>query len=132
MNRTMELCLGLFLLGCGCYLALLWGFRWEIFQFLYAGKYTAYAFWPVLLVGLLPVAVGIGAVLGSALRALERPDSVFWAAVASSIVALAAGAPLAAILGVSGALAGLVISFLSTGAVLLFLYNRPSRPPNPA
>jgi len=130
MNRTMKLCLGLFLLGSGCYLALLWGFRWEILQFVYAGKYTGYAFWPLLVVGLLPFAVSIGAVLGSALRALERPDSVFWAAVASSIVALAVGAPLAAILSVSGALAGLVISFLSTGAVLLFLYNRPSLPPN--
>jgi O-antigen/teichoic acid export membrane protein len=130
MSRTMKLSLALFLSGSACYLALLWGFRFQIFHFLYAGKYTAYAFWPLLVVGLLPFAVSIAAVLASALRALEQPDCVFWAGVASSIVALAVGAPLAIILGVSGALAGLALSFLSTGAVMLFLYNRPSCPPN--
>jgi O-antigen/teichoic acid export membrane protein len=120
MSRTMKLSLAVFLSGSACYLAVLCGFRLQIFHFLYGSKYTAYGFWPVLLVGLLPFGVGIGGVLGSALRAVERPDTVFWAVVASSIVTLAVGVPLAAIFGVSGALAGLVLSLLSTGAVLLF------------
>ena len=52
MKRTIKLSLSLFLLGSACYLALLWELRLQIFHFLYAGRYAAYASWPMVLVGL--------------------------------------------------------------------------------
>jgi O-antigen/teichoic acid export membrane protein len=124
MKRTIKLSLALFLLGSGCYLALLCGFRLQIFHFLYAGKYAAYAAWPLLLVGLLPVAQSLPSVMGAALRAVEQPRLVFWSSVGSGAVALALGVSLAASLGVGGALVGLVVSYVITGGFMLFLLMR--------
>jgi len=124
MSRTMKLSLALFLSGSACYLALLWGFRFQIFHFLYAGKYAEYASWPLLLVGLLPLGLSIPAVLGGGLRALERPDWIFWSWAVSSVVALAVGIPLAEKAGVPGSFAGLLISYLATGLLMHAFYSR--------
>jgi O-antigen/teichoic acid export membrane protein len=124
MKRTIKLSLALFFLGSACYLALLWGFRLQIFHFLYAGKYAAYASWPLLLAGLLPFAQSLPKVMGGALGALERPDLVFWSSVGSGAVALALGVPLAFTLGVGGALVGLVVSYVLMGVLLLFFLMR--------
>jgi len=127
MRRTIKLSLALFLLGSGCYLALLWGFRLQIFHFLYAGKYAAYAGWPLLLIGLLPFAQSLPIVIGGALRALERPNLAFWSCVGSGAVALALGVPLTACLGVGGALVGLVLSYVLMGVLMLLLFTRSVR-----
>ncbi|MGO8772981.1 MAG: lipopolysaccharide biosynthesis protein [Terracidiphilus sp.] len=124
MKRTIKLSLALFFLGSACYLALLWGFRLQIFHFLYAGKYAAYASWPLLLAGLLPFAQSLPNVMGGALGALERPDLVFWSSVGSCAVTLALGVPLASTLGVGGALVGLVVSYVLMGVLLLFFLMR--------
>jgi len=124
MRRTIKLSLALFLFGSTCYLALLCGFRLQIFHFLYAGKYAAYASWPLLLVGLLPLAQSLPAVIGGALRALERPNLAFWSCVGSGTVALALGVPLAIGLGVGGALVGLVASYVAMAALMLFFLVR--------
>ena len=124
MKRTIKLSLALFLLGSACYLALLWGFRLEIFHFLYAGKYAGYASWPLLLVGLLPFAQSLPNVIGGALGALERPNLGFWSWVGSGAVALALGVPLASSLGVGGALVGLVVSYVVMGALMVFFLMR--------
>jgi len=121
MSRTMKLSLALFLSGSGCYLALLWGFRLQIFHFLYAGKYAEYAFWPLLLVGMAPIVASFPAVLGGALRALERPEFVFWGYLASSGAALAVGCPLAVLAGAEGALLGMLIYYVVCGSVMLGL-----------
>ena len=124
MARKMKLALALFVSGAGFYLLVLWAFRIEIFQLLYAGKYASNASLPLLLVGLLPFAGSVTAVLGSGLRALERPDWIFWCYVGSSFVALAIGVPLAATMGVGGALGGMLLSTLTTGALMLLFYRR--------
>jgi len=120
MSRTMKLSLALFLSGSACYLALLWGFRLQIFHFLYGSKYAEYTSWPLLLVGIVPMLASFSAVLGGALCALERRDWVFWSCAASSLVALSIGVTVAARIGVSGALAGMVVSFW-VGASIMFL-----------
>jgi O-antigen/teichoic acid export membrane protein len=127
MNRTIKLSLALFLLGSACYLAPLWGFRLQIFHFLYAGKYAGYASWPLLLVGLLPFAQSLPVVMGGALRVLEQPNLVFWSSVGSGVVALALGVPLASSLGVGGALVGLVVSYVLMGILMLFFLMRSVR-----
>jgi O-antigen/teichoic acid export membrane protein len=124
MKRTIKLALALFLSGSACYMALIWGFRLQVFHLLYAGKYSAYASWPLLLAGLLPFAQSLPNVMGGALGALERPNLIFWSSVGSASVALALGVPLACALGVGGALVGLVASYVLMGALLLFFLMR--------
>ncbi|HET7208407.1 MAG TPA: hypothetical protein VFI95_17655 [Terriglobales bacterium] len=122
MMRTIKLCLGLFLLGSASYLLVLWGFRLEMFRLLYAGKYGTYASWPLLLAALLPFAQSLTVVVGGALGALERPDLAFWPSVGSCTLTLALGFPLAFNLGLGGALAGLVASYILMGLFMLFFF----------
>jgi O-antigen/teichoic acid export membrane protein len=124
MKKTMKLSLALFFSGSACYLALLWGFRLQIFHFLYAGKYAGYSSWPLLLVGLLPFAQSLPVVVGGALSALEQPNLYFWSSVWSGTFTLVLGVPLAAMLGVGGALAGLVVSYSLMGVLMLFYLRR--------
>lgn len=119
MKRTMKLSLALFLLCSTCYVMLLWGFRLQIFHFLYSGKYMAYAAWPLLLAGFLPFAQSLPTVVGGALGAIERSDLVFWSNVGSGATALVLGVPLAFSLGVRGALIGLVVSYVLMGILML-------------
>jgi O-antigen/teichoic acid export membrane protein len=76
------------------------------------------------LTGLLPLGTCASAVLGNALRALERPDSIFWCYAGSVIGAVAVGIPLSALMGVTGALAGLLASSLITVMMMSWLYNK--------
>jgi O-antigen/teichoic acid export membrane protein len=124
MKRTIKLSLASFLLGSACYLALLWGLRFETFHFLYAGKYAAYTSLQLLLLGLLPVAQSVPNVLGNALGVLERPDLGFVAWVTGSVVAFAVGVPLAARLGSGGALEGLLASYILMGSLTFFFLEQ--------
>lgn len=90
-----------------------------LLHWLYRGQYTQYA-GVIWLVGALPVAVGVVGVLGSALRALERPDLVFRAYAASALAAVSLGLWAAVRWGVSGAVVGTLLSSTVTAAVLLY------------
>ena len=124
MKKTMKLVLALFFLGSACFLGLVWEFRFQIFHYLYAGRYAAYASWPLLLAGLLPFTQCITVVVGAALGALERPDLGFWSCLGSAVIALVLGVPLVFALGIGGALGGLVVSYASLGMLLVFLFRR--------
>jgi O-antigen/teichoic acid export membrane protein len=103
-----------------CYAAVLWLLQGRAFDLLYGGKYREYA--PALVwVGLIPVAASATVVLGSVLRAVERPDQVFRASASAAVVALTAGFALAAGGGVAGAAAAIVIAYLVTGVLMLRL-----------
>jgi O-antigen/teichoic acid export membrane protein len=132
MAKTMKSFLALFVAGSALYLILFWGLRSQLFQLLYGGKYQEYTFLPVLLVGLLPFGSSLVAVLGCALRALERPEWIFWCYVGSGAVTLLLGIPLAAHVGVSGGLLGLLFSYLVTAALMLWFYRKsPGGQPAP-
>jgi O-antigen/teichoic acid export membrane protein len=124
MNRTMLVFLGLFCAGAVVYLAGLWLFRDSVFQIFYGGKYAQYAGWPLLLTGLLPLGTCASSVLGDGLRALEKPDSIFWCYAGSVIGAVAVGIPLSAVIGVSGALLGLLASSIITVAMMSWYYKK--------
>jgi O-antigen/teichoic acid export membrane protein len=124
MNRTMLMFLALFCGGAVVYLTGLWFFRDSVFQIFYGGKYSQFAGWPLFLTGLLPLATCASAVLGHALRALERPDAIFWCTAGSTLGAVLAGIPLSATLGVSGALLGLLASSVITVAMMGWFYWR--------
>jgi O-antigen/teichoic acid export membrane protein len=123
MLRPMGRFLALFLGGAGIYELGLILWRREAVQLLYGGRY-ADAVSLVPLVGVLALFASLIAVLGASLRALERPDKVFWSYLASSAVAIGAGIPLARGRGVAGALIGLLLSSLTTAAAMLLLYRR--------
>ncbi len=123
MNQTMLLYFALFCAGCATYLAALWFFRAQVFQMFYGGQYKEFAGWPLLLAGLLPLGTCASAVLGNALRALERPDRMFWAYTASAAAAVLIGIPCAAKFSVSGALLGIHVSSLALVVTLFRCYR---------
>jgi O-antigen/teichoic acid export membrane protein len=106
-------------------------FAEKLIHFLYGGQYVEYAhlLW---FVGILPVIAGIAAVLSNTLRALERPDQVFWAYFGSAIVAVSLG-PLAILhWGIRGAIFGQISSMLAMTCILfvLLLHGKRSLPRN--
>ena len=124
MVNTMRSFLALFLFGSTLYLMLLWGLRSELFRLLYAGKYAEYASWPLLLAGVLPLGACVTGALSNTLRALERPDWIFWCYLGSSMVALLVGIPLIVAVGLTGALLGQLFSALTAGALMFWFYRR--------
>jgi hypothetical protein len=123
MNQTMALYFSLYCAGCLSYLAVLWSLRGHIFQVFYGGRYTEYMGWPLLLAGALPLGTCAYSVLGNGLRALERPDRMFWAFAGSSAAAALVGIPLTAKYGVTGALLGNHASSVTFVLALWWLYR---------
>jgi hypothetical protein len=123
MQRKMLFFLVLFLSGAGLYFMLLWGFGSQIVRLVYAGRYQEYTTWPLLLAGLIPFGSGVSGVLGNALRALERPDKLFWCYVGSGVAATGS-IPLALKFGLTGALAGLLIADLAKILLMALFYKR--------
>ena len=98
-------------------------FGYQLVQLLYGNRYIEYAeILPI--IGLLPISAAVVAVLGAALRALERPHIVFWCYVASSVFTFTGGLGLAFVLGVQGAAFALFLSSLTTavGMVVSFYF----------
>lgn len=97
-------------LGLVGYWALLGAFAEPLVAWFYQGQYVEYA--PLLwIAGVLPVFQGLLAVFSAGLKALERPDSVFWANVASTALTFTVGLALVISLDIMGA-------FLSNAAAL--------------
>ena len=105
------------------YLLLLWQFRFEVVGLLYGDRYAALSNAPVLLAGLLPIALSATVVVGSALRALEEPKLVFWSYAISTAAAVVTGIPLAAIWGANGALGGMLLSYVALAVAMGVLYE---------
>src|SRR5579871_824563 len=132
MNQTMALFLVLLGGGCAIYLSALWLFRDHLFQLFYGGRYTQYRGGPLLLAGALPIGTCLYSAIGNGLRALERPDRMFWAFIGSSAAAVVFGIPLTARFGVTGALLGNHCSAIVFIAMLAWLYRSLSRRPGQA
>lgn len=124
ITRTMKGLLALLVPTSMAYAIGLWWFRTALFQVFYDGKYREYSGAPILLVGAIPIAVGAVMVLGAGLRALERPDYVFFAYVAASLSTLCVGLPLSHMLGIAGAAAGMLVSSTVAALSLAWLYHR--------
>lgn len=123
LARRVRGTLAAMLLLSGAYAGLLAVAGRPIMSFLYDGRYDAYAY---LLVGfaLLPLSATVTTVFGAALRALEQPRLIFWSYLTSSVLALSVGFALVARLAAGGALAGLLLSSVVTGGMLVILYAR--------
>lgn len=124
MGSPMRRFLGVFVSGGLLYALLLSMFRLPALQLVYVGKYNQYAAVPMLLTALLPLALCCAEPFEAGLRALERPDLMFRSNVVGALVCLACGVPMAARLGVSGALAGMLLSRSAVAASNFLYYTR--------
>lgn len=108
-GRFVRFALAVFVSGSVVYWVLLGLFHRPLVGWLYAGEYGEYAdlLW---FLGLLPLLIGVESVFGTALRALEQPNRMFWAYVLSAIVALTVGLWLLFYWGLAGAVGGVLIS----------------------
>jgi O-antigen/teichoic acid export membrane protein len=84
---------------------------------LYGGKFDDVA-GLFALMGLLPIVMGVGNTINVALKAAERPDSVFYAYLASGSATLVVGVPLVIRLGLRGAIWGMLVSAVMYTLVL--------------
>jgi O-antigen/teichoic acid export membrane protein len=127
MNRLLKLYSVLLSVGGLFYLGLLWANRFLVFRLLYAGKYTEYSSLPLFVACLLPFAQVVSTAVGSGLRALERPDYIFWCYLGSAFVAVLFGVPLTARCGVLGAIIVQLLSAVTLSVGMLAFYRKASR-----
>jgi O-antigen/teichoic acid export membrane protein len=123
-NRLVAAGLTAFAGGSLLYGGFLMVLRIPLVEWLYRGAYSdTAALVPIL--ALLPVGAACTAVFGSALRALERPQQVFWAYVVSTGATVTVGVWGMAAWGLTGAAVGLLLSSAITaglcGAFLLIV-----------
>lgn len=116
----------IFVAAAASYGTLLYLFAEPISALLYGERYPDLARLVPVLAGL-PVAVAIVSVLGAALRAIEKPRSVFVAYAASASMALTVGVWLVHAHGTVGAVASMLIASLVTGGVLFSMLRRHGR-----
>lgn len=111
------------LLGAGAvaYWVALGLFAEPILIWLYEGKYAEHGHlaW---IIGLLPVCAAIGAAVGTALRALQRPDYDFWVTALSALAALTIGVLLVRNWGVAGAVAGWTLSYIISTVLMTAIF----------
>jgi O-antigen/teichoic acid export membrane protein len=127
MHSTVLRTVGICAAGSALYLLFLWVLRLHLIDVLYGGRYTAYSSLPVMLAGALPVAASATVTFGSALRALEQPKRVFWSYAIFCVSAALCGVPIAAWWGLTGALAGMLLSYGSLVCAMVFFYYRALR-----
>jgi O-antigen/teichoic acid export membrane protein len=116
LSRRLKLALPLYLLPALVYCGIVIVYHRQIFEWLYAGQYFG-ASWLLAVAAPMVVAAGIAAVYSTALRALQRPDRVFWSYAFASGAALTGGVLLTARYHLFGAVLGLTITYVITAAV---------------
>jgi O-antigen/teichoic acid export membrane protein len=120
-GATVRRVCGLLIASAVVYWLLLSSFRESIFSWLYAGKYFSDAklVWAI---GLIPICTAGSAAIGTALRALERPDRDFWATAVSATVTSTIGILLTGIWGLSGAVIGMTLSYVVATVLLAAMF----------
>jgi O-antigen/teichoic acid export membrane protein len=126
LDSSIRVALIPFVIGPTLYWLLLALFHQPLVSWLYEGKYGDYAvlLW---LLGLSPIVASVKQVMGQSLRALERPDSLFFAYTLSAVVALTLGTALVYLWGIVGAGISLVTCQGVTAALAFVSYRRLRR-----
>jgi O-antigen/teichoic acid export membrane protein len=78
----------------------------------------------LLLIGAVPPLTSLVNILGNALRAREEPEGVFWSTIGAVAVAGTIGIASVALMGVDGAIIGMVSSGVVQVGVMLWLLSR--------
>lgn len=130
-RHHVAVSIGLFAAAGAAYWVILFFFGDQILSLLYSGKYTAYSYL-LLILGLEPVSNAIGVVLTSALRAMERPDIIFYSFIIPNLVMMTVGLGLTYIYGLLGAVITQPLTSIVGVSVLLWYYRSPAGRPVPA
>lgn len=125
-RTTLVTAIVLLTSGAALYWIVVATFAHPLLLLLYKGRYT-YPAGLLWMLGALPVAAAFAAVLGAAVRAMERPSDAFLASLGAAAVAATLGPWLVAQRGVVGAVIGLIASSVATGLILLLLFVRRTR-----
>jgi O-antigen/teichoic acid export membrane protein len=122
-GHFVRLALALFAAGSALYWVLLGLFHHQLVTWVYGGQYREYEnlLW---LLGFLPLISVAVKVLGAALRALERPDRLFWAFLLSIGVTLTVGFACTAAWGVVGVGVGCALSDAIKALAIWACYRR--------
>jgi O-antigen/teichoic acid export membrane protein len=122
-GHLVRLALALFAAGSALYWVLLGLFHHQLVTWVYGGQYREYEniLW---LLGFLPLITVAVKVLGAALRALERPDRLFWAFLLSIGVTLTLGFACMAAWGVVGVGVGCALSEATKALAIWACYRR--------
>lgn len=120
----------LLVVGAGFYALFMAEFSGPLINMFYRGHYTEYAHlgW---LAGLIPIPFAATIALGSTLRAHERPDLVLSANLISAAVTCVFGSAAVALLGLPGAILGLLGGYVTTMLVMLWWVLRTCHWPEP-
>jgi O-antigen/teichoic acid export membrane protein len=121
-NLTRKLTL-LFVGGAVAYWAVVIPLRLSVFRLLYAGKYIDSSYL-VPFFALETVVWGAGMGPAILLRAMESPQSLFWANGAASVVALVLGIPATLYYGLRGAVGSMILANTLYSGVAFLLYCR--------
>jgi O-antigen/teichoic acid export membrane protein len=92
-----------------------------VLHLLYGGKFDELAGLLGMLV-LVPVFMGVGNATNAALKAIERPNAVFYAYVTSGVLTFLVGIPLVIRFGLGGAVYGMLLSAGAYTVTLVFLW----------
>jgi len=122
-GTRVRLALVPFALGPILYWLVLGLFHQQLVDWLYGGQYTEHAalLW---LLGLSPIVAAVKQVMGQSLKALQRPDQLFWAFAFSAVLTLTLGTGFVYLWGVVGAGIGFLGSQAVTAVLALFFYRR--------
>jgi O-antigen/teichoic acid export membrane protein len=116
----------LFVTGAVAYWAVLIPFKAPVFRLLYGGKYLEVShFIPYVALGTTMWAAAFGPAI--LLRAIESPDSIFYARLVASGLSLAVGVPATKWFGLWGVVWSVIIANLAAFLISLYILNRKSK-----
>jgi O-antigen/teichoic acid export membrane protein len=116
----------LFVVGAVAYWALLIPFKGIIFHVLYGGKYTEVAhFIPYVALGTTMWAAAFGPAI--LLRAIESPDSIFYARIVASVLSLVIGVPATKMFGLWGVVSSIIVANFAAFLISMYILHRKAQ-----
>jgi O-antigen/teichoic acid export membrane protein len=112
-KKRIDVALPLYVVPALVYCVIVIVYHERLFHWIYLGRYTA-ASWLLPVAAPMVIAAGVGAVYATALRALQRPQGVFWSYALASGATLSAGVWLTLRYQLFGAVLGLTLSYVIT------------------
>lgn len=99
------------------------GFGRTVLDLIYKGHFNDHA--PLLwIIGVIPLMTGPTIVMSAALRAIERPERIFYGALAAAVVIVAAGVPMLSMWGLTGMVWAMAASHVAMLVVMAWCGRR--------
>jgi O-antigen/teichoic acid export membrane protein len=116
----------LFVVGAVCYWGVVIPLKGQVFQLLYHGKYLEVAhFLPYVALGTTMWAAAFGPAI--LLRAIESPDSIFYARCVASVLSLVVGVPATRAFGLWGVVSSIFIANLAAFLISMYILQRKAK-----